>query len=205
MSFCLGLTGGIATGKTTVAEIFRRFGFPVVDADHIARELLLPGQEGWHRVRATFGEMYFEANGQLNRKKLGQTVFDDPSQRKRLDAILHPLIWQRLEAEKKRLSQKQTPLIIFDIPLLFETGRSHFCDETLVVFVPEDLQLQRLILRDHLSLAAARQRIVSQMPFAQKRKLADGVIENTGDHANLEKQVADWLRVHDFTKHDPTE
>ena len=187
--FKLGLTGGIATGKTTISNYLKSIDIPVLDADEYARKVVEPGTPGLDEITNTFGEQVLRADGSLNRKLLGQIVFNDSSARQTLNDITHPRIQQMMADELHRLAEQQTPLVILDIPLLLENNNVAGADAVMVVSIPESLQLTRLMQRNNLTEKEAHARISAQMPLVEKEKLADFVIDNSGTISNTQKQV----------------
>ena len=187
--FKLGLTGGIATGKTTISNYLKSIDIPVLDADEYARKIVEPGTPGLAAITNTFGEQVLRADGSLNRKLLGQIVFNDSSARQTLNDITHPRIQQMMADELHRLAEQQTPLVILDIPLLLENNNVAGADAVMVVSIPESLQLTRLMQRNNLTEKEAHARISAQMPLVEKEKLADFVIDNSGTISNTQKQV----------------
>lgn len=185
----VGLTGGIACGKSTVAKMFSALGCVIIDADIVAREVVEPGQEGLKAVVNRFGPGILNEKGELNRKALGALVFEDARARADLNAILHPLIRQRMEQKKEEAIKKNPPMILMDIPLLYESGLEGTVEAVIVVYVPEQVQLERLMARDTLSRKEAEQRIRSQIPIEEKRKRADYIIDNSGTLQQTEDQV----------------
>lgn len=196
MSYILGLTGSIATGKSTVAKLFLSAGIPVVDADLGARAVVLPSAPGLADIIEHFGEDYLLPDGTLDRKRLGALIFSDREKRKELDALLKERINDWIQAEKERYISEGHELIVLDIPLLYEGGYEDSCDAVMVVYVPEELQLQRLMIRNHLDADEATRRMQSQLSIEKKKKLADFVIDNSGTIEETEKQVNEWLRGH---------
>jgi len=196
MSYILGLTGSIATGKSTVAKLFLSAGIPVVDADLGARAVVLPGAPGLGDIITHFGEAYLLPDGTLDRKRLGALIFSDREKRAELDALLKERIKHWIQAEKERYISEGHELIVLDIPLLYEGGYEDSCDAVMVVYVPEELQLQRLMSRNHLDEQEAAQRMQSQLSIEKKKELADFVIDNSGTIEETEKQVHEWLRGH---------
>ncbi|MGG5340618.1 dephospho-CoA kinase [Enterococcus sp. AZ192] len=197
MGMILGLTGGIATGKSTVVEIFKDEGFPIVDADIIAREIVEPGTPGLQAVVDAFGSELLFADGSLNRKKLGKIIFSDKQKRERLNRVLSPFLREAILtdiARKKNLSS----LVIVDIPLLYEGGYDAVVDQVAVVYIPEELQLSRLMKRDDLSALEAEQRIDSQMPIEEKKNRADIIFDNQKTTEETKKQVKKWLSKNIF-------
>jgi dephospho-CoA kinase len=184
----IGLTGGIATGKTHVAHRLRAAGVPIVDADVIARELVQPGQPLLHVVRERFGDGILTPAGGLDRPRLADLVFRDPAARHDLEAILHPAI-RRSITEFFRALPGSTAFAVADIPLLFETGREKEFDKVVVVACEPETQIARVIARDGLSRADAERRLTAQLPIADKVRRADYVIRTDGDHAATNKEV----------------
>lgn len=185
----IGLTGGIATGKSTVARLLEERGFHVIDADQVARDVVKPGEAALNDIVHHFGDEMLRDDGRLDRKRLGKRIFGDEEARKKLEAILHPRIRERmLEAIQKALKNQHDPVIV-DVPLLFETGWDRLTDAIIVVMAPPDVQLKRLMARDALTEEEARQRIQAQWPLEEKVKRADWVIDNRGDLNVLVKEV----------------
>jgi dephospho-CoA kinase len=185
----IGLTGGIASGKSTVAAIFERLGAPVVDADLLAREVVAPGEEALVRIAEEFGAGVLNADGTLNRAALGARVFADPTARRTLEGITHPAIRKRAEERLTRLREAGVPTAFYVAPLLIEAGIAARMDEVWVVYLDRDSQLERLMARDGLSAADAEARIASQMPMEEKKRLARIVIDNRGSREELEAEV----------------
>jgi len=184
----LGLTGGIGSGKSMVAQIFARLGAVVIDADQLAREVVEPGQPALQEIATTFGRDVLLADGRLDRSKLAGIIFADPAERARLDAITHPRIRARMDQEIK--ARRSGPgVLIVDIPLLYESARTHSVERVIVVWVDPQTQLRRIRRRDGLSAEAARQRIAAQMPLDAKRARADHVIDNSGSREDTRRQV----------------
>ena len=185
----IGLTGGIATGKSTVSNYLKELAYPLIDADVIARQLVEPGQEGLERLVARFGRKILDETGSLNRQALGQRLFGDAQLRQEVDQLLHPLIYEALEVESQRLAQAGAKLAFFDIPLLYETGYDQKMDQVWVVYLPHDLQVERLMARNSWSRAQAEAAIASQASIEAKRQRADLVIDNQGTLAVTFAQV----------------
>ena len=184
-----GLTGGIATGKSTVSGMLARAGAKIIDADKIAREVVEPGTPAYNDILSFFGHSILLSDGSIDRKGLGDIIFNDLEKKKRLDAIVHPRVYQRTEALIADISvASPDSVIILDIPLLLETGMRKNLAEVIVVYVPEALQLQRLMARDQIDADAALARIRSQMPIEEKRRLASIVIDNSGSMADTRRQ-----------------
>jgi dephospho-CoA kinase len=186
----VGLTGGIATGKSTVSRMFAHLGCKVIDADQLAREVVMPGQPAHAAIVAEFGAGVLQEDGYLDRKKLGRIVFADPARRRRLEAITHPAVrarFQRLLAVYEE--EAFEGIVIWDVPLLIEGGGHAAMDRVVVVVAEETTQLARLMARDGFAEEEARARIRSQMPLADKARVAHHVIDNSGDRARTEAQV----------------
>ncbi|MCI1882732.1 MAG: dephospho-CoA kinase [Sporolactobacillus sp.] len=190
----IGLTGGIATGKSIVSDWLIRHRFAVIDADQIARDVVEPEGEGLHRVAAAFGDGVLNAEGRLDRRALGEIVFHNGEKRRLLNGLLHPLIRERMNAEAQRSEREGTPVIFFDIPLLFEGGLDRQMDRTIVVATTKETQISRLMKRNHLSRAEALSRIDAQMPLDEKKKRADAVVDNNGTIAETEAQVVALMK-----------
>jgi dephospho-CoA kinase len=190
----IGLTGGIATGKSTVAEILANtHGLPILDADLLARAAVAPGSAILAAIFAHFGQSVQQVDGSLNRAALGQIIFANPQERQWLEAQIHPYVRQQLRDQAANLADQ--PVLVMVIPLLFEAKMTDLVTEIWVVTCPPELEIQRLISRDHLSPADAAARIASQMPLVEKAKRADVVIDNQGSRATLAQQVAHALGV----------
>jgi dephospho-CoA kinase len=186
----VGLTGGIATGKSTVSEMLRELGAEIIDADRLAREVVEPGQPAFKQIVAEFGAGIVGADGALDRKKLGAIVFADPERRKRLEALTHPAIRARFQARLDELAaQGFEGLVFFDAPVMIESGNYKHMDRMVVVVTDDATQMARLRARDGTDDAEGRRKIASQMPLAEKAKLADHVIDNSGDREATAAQV----------------
>ncbi|KAG8641588.1 dephospho-CoA kinase [Manihot esculenta] len=184
----VGLTGGIASGKSTVSNLFKSHGVPVVDADLVSRDVLKKDTDGYNKVVAAFGEEILEANGDVDRPKLGQIVFSDPAKRQLLNRLLAPYISSGIFREILKLWLKGCKVIVLDIPLLFEAKMDKWTKPIVVVWVDSETQLQRLMKRDGSIEEDARNRINAQMSMDLKRSKADIVIDNTGSLEDLEEQ-----------------
>ncbi len=186
----IGLTGGIATGKSTASALLRQLGCEVIDADLLAREVVEPGEPAWTTIVAEFGQDVVTAGGALDRKKLGAIVFADPERRRRLEAITHPAIRERFQARLDQLAVKGfTGIVVFDAAVMIESGNYKNMDRLVVVVTDEPTQMSRLRGRDGTDDADGRRKIASQMPLAEKAKLADYVIDNSGDREATAAQV----------------
>jgi dephospho-CoA kinase len=188
----IGLTGGIATGKSAVAAMLARRGARVVDADLVAREVVEPGTPGLTAVVERFGEAVRRPDGGLDRERLGGIVFADAERRRELEGITHPLIRARMAERVAEALAAAPPLVVVDVPLLFEGQRQNEYAGVLLVYADPETQLRRLRGRDQLSDAAARQRLAAQMDIDAKRALATWVIDNSGDIEATQAAVANW-------------
>lgn len=193
MTFVLGLTGGIATGKSTVSQYLANKGIPIVDADLIARQVVEPGTSGLATIVNEFGEELLLPDGTLNRKLLGQVVFNDSVKRHRLDTILDNDIRREIKSAIAEAVAQNSELVIVDIPLLFEAGYEAFVDQIMVVSLPPDLQVERLMKRNQLTKIEAEKRIASQMAISSKVVKADFVIDNSGTVEQTYQQIDQWL------------
>lgn len=189
MALIIGLTGSIGTGKSTIANKFSDLDIPVVDADLIAREVVEPGKEAYKDIVATFGEEILQNNQTLDRKALGKIVFNDESKRKQLNAIIHPAIRKEMLRQRDEWVRRGKECVVLDIPLLYESGLTHYVDKVIVVYVDPDVQLYRIIARDESTEEEAKSRINSQMPIKEKAEKADAVINNNGSKEESYKQL----------------
>lgn len=184
----IGLTGGIGTGKSRASFYLKSKGFPVVDADQIAREVVCPGEPAYIRLIDAFGQEILNPDQTINRKKLGSLVFNDSKLLELLSTILHPAIRERIAAQIKKYCEEY-PLVFADIPLLIETGMMSDYDIIWLVYAPENLSLLRIMERDGLTESDAIARIRSQIPIDEKVKIATRVIDNTKDLQSLYDQL----------------
>ncbi|AEH46907.1 dephospho-CoA kinase [Parageobacillus thermoglucosidasius] len=189
MALTIGLTGGIASGKSTVTKMIRELGIPVIDADQIARDVVKMGEEAYNQIIQAFGQEILQEDGEIDRAKLGAIVFHNEQERKKLNAIVHPAVRQRMLAEKEAYVQKGAKTVVLDIPLLFESELTHLVDKTIVVYVDDDVQLERLMKRNGFSKEEALARIQAQMPLREKVKKADAVIDNNGTIEETKQQL----------------
>jgi dephospho-CoA kinase len=189
----VGLTGGIATGKSTFAAALRALGVPVLDADQLARQVGAPGTPALAEIARAFGPGVLGPGGALDRKALGALVFADPAARRRLEAITHPAIRAAMVAETARLAEAGHDLCFYDAPLLFEVGLDQAMALTVVVFAPPEAQVARLMARDGLTRPEAEARLAAQLPVGEKAARADVVVDNADDRAPLEGKAARLL------------
>lgn len=188
----VGLTGGIATGKSTVARMFSDLGAYLVDSDCISHQVVEPGSMGLQRVVDCFGSGVLAEDGSLDRRKLGAIVFSSPEKRKALEALLHPLIFEEKNRQIATIRKKdQHAVVMVDVPLLIELGRHSTMDAVVLVYARPQVQLERIMMRDSLSEQEAASRIASQMPIDEKLKYAQYVICNDGPVEETRSVVAD--------------
>jgi dephospho-CoA kinase len=181
----IGLTGGIATGKSTFSALLRARGAPVIDADALAHAVVEPGSPALAEIARDFGPQVLRPDGTLDRKRVAERVFADAAARRRLEAITHPAVRGAMLDETLRLAAEGHALVFYDAPLLYEVGLDAVLDAVVVVWAPSALQRQRLIDRDGLSPAEADARLAAQLPVDEKAARADLVVENTGPEAEL--------------------
>jgi dephospho-CoA kinase len=185
----IGLTGGIGTGKTTVAKMLRQMGVTLIDADQAVREVEARGTPAWRRLVEDFGPAILAPDGELDRKRLADIAFSDVEARRRLESIVHPLARRWMAERHQEAALRGEKVVVHDIPLLFETGHDRDFDAVLLVYAPAATQLQRLTEFRSMPEAEARARIAAQMPIDDKRALTQHVIENTGDLEDLRRAV----------------
>lgn len=183
----IGLTGGIGSGKSTVAEFFKQHNIPVIDADHAARQVVEPHSSALQKITEHFGDEILETNGSLNRTLLRKRIFQHPEERLWLESLLHPLIAQVIQAQ---LAAAQGPYAILMSPLLLESGQAQWTQRILVIDIPETLQIQRTQERDQVAPTQIEAIMKSQWSRKQRLAKADYVIENSGSIEMLEKQIS---------------
>ncbi len=186
----IGLTGGVATGKSTVAKMFKQCGAVVIDADELAREVVQPGKPAWRDILRQFGKIILNADRTINRQTLGQIVFGDRMKLRRLERIIHP----RVAREQSRLTREAAhrnprAVVVYDVPLLIEAGIDNRVDQIIVVTADQETQIARLRKRNGLSRAEALRRIKSQLPLAMKRRRADYLLDGTVPKNRLHRLV----------------
>ncbi len=187
----IGITGGIASGKTTVSNILQSLGASVIDADIIAHQILEKGEKGWKKVINTFGKKILKDNGQINRKYLGNIVFNDKEKLNILEDITHPLIINKIKEEIQGALSNQTngEPIFLDAPLLYETGLDRLVDEVWVIYIDRETQIRRVQQRDSLTREQAKKRIDAQLSLDRKNDMADVVIYNIDKITDLEDKI----------------
>jgi dephospho-CoA kinase len=189
MAKIIGLTGGIASGKSTVSNLLRRKGFAIVDADIAARKVVEIGEDAYKQIVEAFGPEILQQDQNLDRKKLGTIVFHDEEKRLMLNQIVHPAVREYMQKEKETALKQGKETVIMDIPLLFESNLGFMVDQTILVYVEQSIQLQRLMDRNQFTEAEAMARIQSQMPLEEKIEKSDAVINNNGTIDETEQQL----------------
>ena len=192
MAFVLGITGGIATGKSSVVQHFKGLGFPVVDADIIARHLLDQNMPAYNEIVKVFGSEILQENGEINRQLLGALVFNHPDKLQQLDELMAPFLKEKIMSAIKKESHNQK-LVIVDVPLMYEKGYDEWMDQVAVVYCTPEQQLNRLMKRNQLTEKEAKQRINSQLPIEMKKLLAEIVFDNSANLKQTLEQVNTWL------------
>ena len=191
----IGLTGGMATGKSTVSAMLRELGAAVIDADEIAREVVVPGSPAYLDIQQRFPDV-IGPDGRLDRAKLAGVIFSSASERAALNAIIHPRIHQAFLEKKGALAKRGVPVAIYDAALLIENGLHHQMDGVILVTAPRDLQIARLRQRNGLTQDESEARLSSQMPLSEKERFASWIIDNSGELSRLRAQVAEvWNAI----------
>lgn len=191
----IGLTGGIATGKSTVSKFLKKWRFPIICADTLAHDVVKPNKAAYKKIVKTFGKHILLQNKTLDRSKIAKIVFDDVKLRKKLEKIIHPEVRKEMHRLIQFYKKKKNPLIFLDVPLLFESGLNKICDHTLCVAATQNLQVARLKKYLGMTHKQALARIQAQMPLTIKIKKANFVIWNTGTKKELEKKTKKWLQT----------
>jgi dephospho-CoA kinase len=192
----IGLTGGIGTGKSSVSRLLREKGVTVIDADEATRAVQSRGSEGLRRLVDEFGTSILTSEGDLDRGRLAAVAFADPEARRRLNAIVHPLVREWMADRQMAAEARGEPHVVLDIPLLFESRGAAGFDDVILVYAPEEVALRRLVEQRGMSEEQARARIAAQMPIEEKRELAQHVIDNTGTLQQLRTQTERvWAEV----------
>ena len=193
MGKIIGVTGGIASGKSSVSRWLISKGYPVIDADIAARKVVEPGMSALEEIKAVFGQDICFRDGTLDRKKLGSIVFADAEKRQILNHIVHPAVRKWMIEETEKAFQQGAKLVFMDIPLLFESKLTHMVEEVILVYVKPEVQLKRLMDRDHFTEEEAVARIRAQMPIDDKRELADYIVDNNGEFTETEQQLIEII------------
>lgn len=189
----IGLTGGIATGKSIVSSVFRELGAIILDADVIARLVVLPHQPAWRDILEFFGPQVVNEDQSLNRAKIGEIVYNNPDSLKELNRFTHPRIMQYYNDELRRIKIEQPDaIVILEVPLLYETNMDKLCQQVVVVYVDRETQIKRLMKRDNMSYADAVKRVDAQIPMAEKVRRADFVIDNRGSVQETKEKAAKY-------------
>lgn len=192
----IGLTGGLATGKSVVLKIFRASGVTVIDADRLCNEIAQPYQEAWWEIYKHFGRGYFAPDMSLNRSRLKRFIFSDQKARLALNKIIHPRIKEIILKDLWKIEESGTAdLAVAEIPLLFEAGWKDCFDKTVLVYARPEVQIYRLIRRDGISPAEAQKWLAAQMPVDEKKKLADYVVDNNGPLEETRKQTLSLITI----------
>ncbi|WP_440870305.1 dephospho-CoA kinase [Staphylococcus shinii] len=200
----IGLTGGIASGKSTVSELLTAHGFKVVDADIASRQAVGKGTKGLTRVKEVFGDEAIDEDGNMNRSYVGEVIFNQPEKRLILNEIVHPIVRDIMEKEKA-IYLGQGYNVIMDIPLLFENDLQETVDEVWLVYTSESIQIDRLMERDDLSMEEAKARVYSQISIDKKRRMADHVIDNRDTKLELKQNLEDLLLEEGYIESDTEE
>ncbi|WP_071395995.1 dephospho-CoA kinase [Bacillus tuaregi] len=194
MAVIIGLTGGIASGKSTVSEMLKKQGITVIDADIEARLAVEIGEEAYNQIVHHFGRSILLEDGSINRAKLGEIIFNNEQERKVLNGMVHPAVRKRMIEKQAAAITRGETLIVLDIPLLFESKLTDMVDRILLVYVDEEVQLQRLMNRNQLTKEEALARIQSQMPLKEKKAKSDAVIDNNGTMEQTKQQLYSILK-----------
>lgn len=199
----VGLTGGIATGKSTVAQMFKRCGAIIIDADRLARDIVKPGKPAWREILKVFGEGVLNRNRSINRRALGEIVFQNRRKLRTLEHIIHPRVAREQQRLTRRIAERAPhAVVVYEVPLLFESGADKRVDKIVVVTADRETQIARLKQRNGLSRNEALWRINNQMPLARKVRRADVVLDGTGDKAAVKQEVRRLIQsLHDESRH----
>lgn len=200
MSLVIGLTGGIASGKSTVSNMLKEMNITVIDADVEARLAVEKGEPAYQKIVAEFGDDILLDTEEIDRGKLGSIIFHNAEKRQLLNSIVHPEVRKRMNDQVEAARVRGEQVIVLDIPLLFESKLTYMVEKTILVYVDRDIQLKRLMERNDLSLKDAEARIKSQMPLSEKVALADAVINNNGTIDETQKQVIEVLKSWGITR-----
>lgn len=190
----VGLTGGIASGKSTISQVFKEAGVPVICTDELARLAVMPDTPALDELRRVFGEEFLDSQGNLNREAMARAVFSDEENRKRLESIVHPRVASEASKRMREFRRQGYRIVVMDVPLLYEVGWDRICDCVVVVYAPREIQAERLILRDGISVEDARRRLDAQMSIEEKKERARFVIDNSGTVEESRSQALSILR-----------
>ena len=191
MKKVIGLTGGIASGKTTVCKFIEKNGYQVIDSDKVSRELSEKGMPCFNAIISTFGEEYLSFDGEIDRKKLGELIFGDFKSKELLNSITHPIIIDELV---RRINNVEEGIIFIEIPLLYECKLEYLCDKIICVYLAKDIQVKRLMARDGIDEAYANLKIDSQMDLNIKKSLADFVVDTSKEYIEIEQQILEIIK-----------
>jgi dephospho-CoA kinase len=194
LSQVIGITGSIATGKSTISKMIKELGYTVVDADVAARAVVEPGEEAYKEIVKQFGDDILSHDGSLNRKKLGDIVFNNEEKRLLLNSIVHPAVRKWMNNQKENAFERGEKVVFLDIPLLFESKLTHMVEKIIVVYIDQQTQLERLMSRNDLTKQEASARINSQLSIEEKKQLADAVIDNRGTIEESKEQLLTILK-----------
>ncbi|NMD70721.1 dephospho-CoA kinase [Bacillus sp. DNRA2] len=202
MAVIIGLTGGIASGKSTVSNMLKELGIPVIDADEEARLAVEKGEKAYDEIVAYFGKEILLEDGSIDRPKLGSIIFPNEEKREVLNHIVHPAVRQNMLRKKEQYVAGGNELVVLDIPLLFESKLTYLVDKIILVFVDEQTQLNRLMARNNFTESEAKSRIASQLPLRDKLQWADEVINNNGSIVDTKQQLLKILSQWGYTNHE---
>lgn len=201
MTLIIGLTGGIASGKSTVSNMFRQKNITVIDADQIAKEVVEIGKPAYEKIVHHFGMEILNIDKTINRGKLGSIIFTDEAERKVLNNIVHPAVREEMLEQVEIAKKNQEKIIVLDIPLLYESNLTYLVDKVLLVYVDKEVQVKRLMERNSYTYEEAKVRIDAQLPLDEKKKLADAVLDNNNTtkqtESQLNKVIEEWLKERD--------
>ena len=187
----IGITGGIASGKSFVSSVVKKTGYPVIDADNISRELSKKDGSVYNAIVRTFGESYLDSNKEIDRQKLGSLIFNDKQAKELLNSISHPLIVEEME---RQISLAKSDLVFVDVPLLYESGLQNIFNKIICVYLPRKIQIERLMNRDNISYEYAVKKIESQLSLEQKKNMADFVINSSNSFDYVESNVIELIK-----------
>jgi dephospho-CoA kinase len=198
----LGVTGGIASGKTTVARMLKDLGAPIIDFDLLSREVVEPQKPAWKEIIDYFGKEVLFADHTLDRKKLSQIIFNDLQKREKLESVIHPRVYEECARRVKEITQKNPNAIIqVVVPLLFEVSLQRFFHKVLLVYIPKEIQAERLMKRDRISREMAGKILDAQLPIEEKKELADFIVDNSGTLEETQRHAVEvWKKLKQIQK-----